>query len=271
MKFDSNQAWKHASAKVAANRDLLIALAGVFFLLPSLAFSLLLPQPQPQDGAATAEIIATAQAYYLRALPFVIPMLLLQATGTLAILTLVTDRRGPTVGESIRQGLSGIVPYLLAQLILGAGLGLGLIVVTTMGTLSGSRLVLIAILIAAAAGAFYVAIRTSLTGPVVAVERVRSPLAVLRRSWRITQGNTGRMGVFYLLVAIAFLLVISIVMAIVGIALALVVTSTVARVIAAVISAVLGTTMSVYFVAILAAIHQQLAGSPTAPGVATEG
>ena len=40
MKFDSNQAWKQAASQVSANRDVLIALAGVFLLLPVLAFSL---------------------------------------------------------------------------------------------------------------------------------------------------------------------------------------------------------------------------------------
>ena len=36
MKFDSNGAWLDAMAAVRANRQVLLAVAGVFFLLPTL-------------------------------------------------------------------------------------------------------------------------------------------------------------------------------------------------------------------------------------------
>ena len=54
MRFDSNQAWKDAASAVSANRDVLLALAGVFFVLPSFAFTLLYPQPEPPAGACAA-------------------------------------------------------------------------------------------------------------------------------------------------------------------------------------------------------------------------
>ena len=42
MKFDSNRAWREASASASANREVLLAVAGVFFLLPGLASVLFL-------------------------------------------------------------------------------------------------------------------------------------------------------------------------------------------------------------------------------------
>ena len=42
MKFDSNRAWREASAAASANREVLVAVAGVFFLLPGLASVLFL-------------------------------------------------------------------------------------------------------------------------------------------------------------------------------------------------------------------------------------
>ena len=50
MTFDSNRAWKEASGAISANRDVVLALAGVFFLLPGLVSALLLPAPAPVDG-----------------------------------------------------------------------------------------------------------------------------------------------------------------------------------------------------------------------------
>ncbi|MFD2135472.1 hypothetical protein ACFSLT_10020 [Novosphingobium resinovorum] len=40
MKFDSSRAWSQASQAVSANREVVLALAGVFFLLPQLMFSI---------------------------------------------------------------------------------------------------------------------------------------------------------------------------------------------------------------------------------------
>jgi hypothetical protein len=136
-KFDSNRAWKQASSQVSANRDVLIALSGVFFLLPVLAFSLFLPQPKPQPGMAADEMMALARGYYLSALPFLLPMVLLQATGTLAMLTLFTDRLRPTVGESIKRGLFAILPYVVAQLILGIGIGVAATALAAVATQTG--------------------------------------------------------------------------------------------------------------------------------------
>ena len=124
MTFDSNLAWKQASASIGANREVLLALAGVFFVLPSLAFALFFQQPQPVAGQSQAKMMAMMQNYYLTALPFIIPMALVQAAGTLAMLALFTDRSRPTVGEAIRQGAAGVLPYIAAQLLLGLGIGL---------------------------------------------------------------------------------------------------------------------------------------------------
>ncbi|GAM05589.1 hypothetical protein [Novosphingobium sp. MBES04] len=48
MQFDSNLAWNEAVARVRANRDVLMALAGVFFLLPALLSSVFLADIQQQ-------------------------------------------------------------------------------------------------------------------------------------------------------------------------------------------------------------------------------
>jgi hypothetical protein len=260
MKFDSNRAWKEASSSVAANREVLLALAGVFFLLPSLAFALFFPQPEPAAGMTEQQILALMRSYYASAMPFMIPMALVQAAGTLALLTLFTDRSRPTVGHAIKLGLAGLVTYFVAQLLLGLGFGVIGGVLLALGAISGSKLIIGIVIAAILAAVIHVAIRTCLSAPIVAVERERNPVAALVRSWRLTKGNSGRIGLFFLLVVIAFLVVVSIGMAVIGIVLALVAGAETARVVAAIISSALGAVMTLYLVAILAAVHRQLAG-----------
>lgn len=265
MKFNSNLAWKEATAAIAANRDVLLALSGVFFLLPSLAFGLFFPQPEPAAGLSEAQLMKLMGDYYASALPVVIPMALVQAAGTLAILTLFTDTSRPTVGAAIRQGIGGVLPYILAQLLLGLGLGLVGSVLLAAVSLTGVAALIGAVIVALVLAAVYAAIKTSLTGPIIAVERERNPIAALRRSWQLTRGNSGRIGLFFLLVFIVFAVGITVIMAIVGIALALVAGAETARIIGAVISSALGAVLALYFVAIIASVHRQLSGpSPDA-------
>jgi hypothetical protein len=260
MKFDSNLAWKQAASAVAANREVLLALSGVFLLLPSLAFALFFPAPEPAAGASEQDMLALTRDYYVSALPAMIPMALVQAAGTLALLTLFTDRSQPTVGEAIRLGVAGLLTYFAAQLMLGVAIGVVGGTLLAAGALSGSQAVVGLAIAAVVAVAVWIAVRTSLAAPIVAVERERNPVTALQRSWRLTRGNAGRIGLFYLLVMIAFLVVMSIVMAIVGIVLALVAGGEVVRIAGAVLSSALGAVMTLYLVAILAAVHRQLAG-----------
>lgn len=266
MQFDSNAAWKQAAAAVSANREVLLALAGVFFLLPSLAFSLFFPQPEPTAGMDEKAMMAMVQDYYVSVLPVLIPIALVQAAGTLTLLTLFTDRTRPTVREAIRRGTMGTIIYFAAQLLLGIAVGIGGGALLAFGALTGSAAVIVVIGVAVALIVIYVMIKTSLAAPVIAVEHQRNPIKALQRSWRLTKGNSARLGLFYLLVIVVFLLIVTVVMALVGITLALVASAEVARVIAAVVSSAFGAVMTLYMVAILASAHRQLAG-PSAEAI----
>lgn len=268
MKFDSNRAWKEASEAIAANRDVLFAIAGVFILIPTLAFSLLFPQPQPAAGADPDAIMAQMQAFYLSALPWLLPVAVVQGAGTMALLTLFTDRSRPTVGEAIRRGFASILPYLLAQLLLGIGVGVIGGVLLAVAALTGVNALVAVVLIAIGIGAIYAAVKTSLSSAVIAVEGERNPVSALRRSWQLTRGNSGRIAVFYLLVAIAFVVVMMVVMALVGMLLALLLDGETATAVSTVFSSFISTAMTVYFVGIIAAVHRQLAG-PAADHVAS--
>ncbi|MBV1917064.1 MAG: glycerophosphoryl diester phosphodiesterase membrane domain-containing protein [Sphingomonadaceae bacterium] len=257
MKFDSNRAWKRATSAISANREVVYALAGVFFLVPGLAMALLFPAPEPTAGLDRDAAMALVSDYYVSILPYLIPMVIFQAAGTLALLTLLTDRGRPTVGEAISMGLKGIIPYVLAQLALGLGIGLVCGALFALTTLAGVPAIG---LIAAALVFVYAWIKTSLVAPIIAVEGERNPIAALRRSWRLTSSNSARIALFYLLVIIAFSIVILAVTAIVGIVLALFADAYAVGLAGAVITSAFNAVMALYFVAIVAATHHQLAG-----------
>lgn len=260
MTFDSNLAWKEASAAISANREVLLALAGVFFLLPSLAFALLMPSPEAQPGATPQQAMLAIQAYYGTAMPYLIPMTIIQAAGTLGLLALFTDRRRPTVGEAIRNGFVGLLPYVGAQLLLGVAIGVAFGLLGGMAAATGVKALVVVVVVLGLVGAFYAMIKTSLVAPVIMVEGTRNPVAALKRSWLLTKGNSVRLGLFYLLLFIVFFIVITIVMALIGLIATLLAGGEAAKVIAAVVSSAMGSVMTLYFVAAIATAHRQLAG-----------
>lgn len=264
MTFDSNRAWKEASEAVIANREVLFAIAGVFILLPSLAFAVFFPQPTPPAGLQGEAAMKFALDFYMSIAPWAITIAVVQAIGTLAMLALFTDRSRPTVGEALKRGVGGLLSYFAAQILLGLGMGLsGAILVGLVG-FTGNRALIALVLVVFVIVALYVAIKTSLVSPVIMVEGQRNPILALQRSWRLTKGNSFRLALFYFLVGLAFMIGMMVVLMVVGAVLALLLgLGEASRTIAALVSSALGAVMTVYFVAILASAHRQLAGPST--------
>lgn len=271
MKFDSNRAWKDASAAVSANREVLLAFAGVFFLLPSLAVALLLPQPEAPAGATPEQAMNIMRAYYASSLPYILPMTIVQAAGTLGLLSLFTDRRRPTVGEAIKLGFVGLLPYIAAQMLIGIAVGVVGGLLMAIGAATGAATLVTVLVVLAAVGLAYVLTKTSLAAPVIMVEGVRNPVTALTRSWMLTKGNSLRLALFYFLLLLVFIVLTAVVMGVIGLITAVVAGGEAGRVVSAVVSSGLGAVMTLYFIAALAAAHRQLAGdSPDRIGATFE-
>lgn len=264
-KLDSNAAWKDASALVAANRELFLVLAGVFFLLPSLALAVVIGEPEIAPGMAGEKMMAAIWAFYAEAWWIITLSTVLQVVGMLAILTLMRDRRRPTVGEAIKSGIGGLLPYLAAQLVFvfGATFTGGIAIGAAAAVLPPLAVALTLLL-----GGFiaFAAMRLILVAPVIAVEGARNPIAALRRSWTLTRGNFWRILGFLALVFVLFFVILAVIMLVVGLILALVSAGETQRVLAAAASSALTAVGVLYFVGITAAIHRQLAGSAGAGG-----
>ena len=261
MKLDGGLVWRDANAMVTANREVLAVLAGVFFLLPSLAFSLFMPQPEPPAGADVKQLMAMMREFYVGAAPWFLGMTLIQTVGQVAVLALLARAGQATVGEALREGLAGLLPFLAVQILLVMVASLALGMAIALGGISGSPVVagvLVGVLVAVG---IWVGLRMMLTLPVIAVERKRNPFEVIRRSWQLTRENAGRILPYVALLAIAVFFIIAVAGAMIGIVLALVAGPQAAQIANAVVGAVVGAIFSLYLVASLSAIHRQLGGS----------
>ena len=129
MKFDMGQAWSQAMVTLGANRDLIGIVAGVFFFLPYLALMLMVPDlsaemPVAQPGVDPQAMYEALMAVYGRIWPYVLIVVILQGIGSLSLLALLRDSTRPTLGEALKLGLIAFLPYIVAQLLMGAGIGL---------------------------------------------------------------------------------------------------------------------------------------------------
>lgn len=262
MRFDSNKAWQDAVQAVSANKDVLWALAGVFYVLPSFAFAVAFPQPDPTAGASPEQLLAQLGTYYTTAAPFMLVTVVLQLLGTLSILTMMTDSRRPTVSEAIRIGAASVLPVLAAQLVIGLGLGLVAVVLLGLAGITGSTALVVVMTVMLLVVFLYLSLRTILVSPVVAVDGLRNPIAALRRSWDLTRDNVGALALFLVLLMIAVGVVFGIIMLVIGMILAVLTGPDTAKLIAALISSFLVAGMTVVFVGVIAAVHRQLAGPP---------
>lgn len=259
--LDASAAWSSATRMVAANREVLAAIAGVFFLLPGLTGAVFHPAPVMRTGMSEAQIMDAMQAYYAGSLPVLILLSLVPMAGMLTMLLVMLDTARPTVGEAIRRGVAMLPAYFAAQLLVALTmLPLVLLIIGLLGAVLPSTI--------AAAAAFavmlYPVMRTMLIAPVLTTSARRSPIAAIRESLRLTRRNTGRMLAFIGLSAFLFLVIYGLVMMVVGVVLVLMTGGEAQRLIGEAVSGVLQAVGYTYFVAILAAIHGQLAGpAPT--------
>ena len=251
MIFDMNRAWREATEMVNANREVMLIVAGLFFFLPGLAFSLFVPAPQPAAGMTPEQAMALVSGFYSSNAVWLILMAILQTVGMLTLLVLLRDQAKPTVGDALKRAATGILPYLASQFLVA--LGLVLVLGLVVGLASAIAL------IAAGVAMIYAMVKVSLCPAIIAIERRNNPITVLTRSWALTKGNSFRLFLFYALLVVAIGVAALVVGGILGIVFAAL-GGTVQHIGQALVSGLIGSVATVYFVGLLASIHRQLAG-----------
>lgn len=268
MNFDSSRAWRDAMALVQANSEVLIAVAGVFFLLPGIASALFLTDYQNNLMANIGNSAAVRQLMegnVGKVMSFGLISLLLQSVGHMAMLALLTDRTRPTVGQALGIAVRAFPTLAATILIVFAGYLLGALIYAVfagvLGVATGIGMLTFVLILLLAGVMVYVMVKLSLTMPVIVIEKVLNPFAALTRSWRLTRGNSLRLFLFYLLLVLIYLVIATVF----GGGIMLIATlaageGTLSLVVTALVSGLFGAVASLLITAILAAIHRQLAG-----------
>ncbi|MFC3582088.1 hypothetical protein [Sphingomonas hylomeconis] len=177
MKFDVRGVLTDAWAMWRADRDLLLRVTGFFFFLPQYAMLLLMPAMPPlvvtpemseaDQRALAARITEWVMAYGGW---YVAGLLLVQA-GSLIVLMLYLQRDRPDLGSAIARGARLYPRYLLAMIVVGLPLGLG--VMTLVLLLPG----------------LYLLGRLIAVGPALAAAQPLGVAQSLARSWAMTRGH----------------------------------------------------------------------------------
>jgi len=263
MKFSMSEAWRDATAMMSANREVLLIVAGIFFLLPSLVLALTMPGLQETMLADPENAQAMMIELYAGFWWLLLLVVLAQIVGYLALLTLLRDTRRPTVGEALKAGLAALLPAIgFYVIVFVAAVVVGVAVVALTVAVPALLIVAIPVMVIAM---LYIAVKLMLVLPVIAIDKVSNPLSAIARSWRLTKGNSLRLFLFFLLLLIVYI-VISIVIGMIVAALGLALGADTALLVNGIISGVLGAALTVVLVAVIAAIHRQLSG-PSAAAV----
>lgn len=257
-RFDSNRAWQDASGTVLANRDALLALAGVFLVLPAFAIAVLDPPPEPPTGADIEAILELLGTYFKGAWPGYLLVGLINTVGTMAMLALFGHASRPTVGQAITQGLITTPVAIVVQIVQGFLLTGAIMLPSALLGIAGLPGLAALGIVIGVGFAIYLAVRLCLANAVIAIDGLRNPIAALQRSFTLTQGNVGRLLVFFLLLVLAFLISIQLIQLVIGLLAELLVGGEGAMMIAALTGSVLSAAMTVYLLAATAVSHRQL-------------
>jgi len=267
MKFDMGQAWSEATAMMSANREVLLIVAGIFFFLPSLLTSLIGPDMNAMFNVTTPEQIEQMgdqiTALYLDYWWLFTLATIAQMIGYISLLALLRDDARPTVGAAITTGITGLIPAVVTYILYVLGLSLVFGALIGLAAAAGITWLAGIIVVLAIPVVFYVSIKVSLAAPIIAIDKLYNPFAVLARSWRLTKGNSFRLLAFFILLLIVYM-VISAVVGVVMMGLIAVAGDGAGRIIQGVIGGGLGAVATIVMVAVLASIHRQLSGPSTA-------
>lgn len=244
-KFDMGAAWDDTLLLLKSHTGLIVAIAGVFFFLPALAFAWFGPVPvEPPAGADFNQLMASFRESARQMIPGQVVVALSTMVGTVAILRLWLARTGVSVGEALTFGLMLFPTMLAVQILTGIAIGIGVVLLIVPG--------------------LYLVGRLALVAPAIADRAIYNPIEAIRTSWDLTRDNGWAVFFFLLLVA----LVIFIVALIIGGVLAVVAGSGpgFGHMAGGFVEAAFGAISSLFSVAVAAAAYRQLA-LRTASGV----
>ena len=285
MKFSASKALSESFTIFTGRFAAMAPIALVFALVPLAVFMAFfstsfagLQQNQGNPAAALQTILAMLGSF---SLVFIIYMLV-RTLGICALCIAASSRQAVSFGEMISAGLRAMLPmigvylllivgYVVVAIVLALTVGLsfmGLFGATAAGgqapgagTVIGVILIVTIVMVAV----LYIFTKLSMIVPVIVIDQERSPVKAISRSWSLTRGASFKIFLLLLLLGFGAAIINGILNALSGGAAVFspnggttVVWTQVA------IAAISGTVFGMYFISLIVAIHEQLAGPSVA-------
>lgn len=186
-----------------------------------------------------------------------------------ALCRLCSDRHQPNIGDALSTGVRSVPTLLGAAVLLVIGLFAVMIVFSIAGAVAmagaSSPVVSFIVALLMLVGSIYLVMRLSMLLPAVAIEDERNPITAIGRSWAMTRGRAFKL---FLLFFALFVVMGAIGMAVffgtIGVPQPGTVPGTGSVTAFFVLMVLFGLTVGMWFVALIAAIHRQLAGPSVA-------
>ena len=274
MDFDMNRTWTQAQGLLSNNMQLLGIIAGVFMLVPGMLFYVAMPDITTQLATQTNPDPDQMMAMLREA---AVPLVVLglvsfvaQTLGYLAMIAVMAEDR-PTVGEALRRALAFLptaigvtlvmlLGYLLAALVMGLALGLVIAAATAVGGQVLAVFLTLICVLAVLVGIMFLATRFILTMPIIALEGITGPIAVIRRSWNLTREHAWKICIFFVLIFAAYFVIAMVLGAVFGVIAGLLGNGSASALVLGLSNGLIGAAVAMLFSAIMVALHRQLTG-----------
>lgn len=246
--LDFTKAFERARGLFTGNLQLLLAVAGVFFVIPQFLLGFISGSidglPTGYENATTfEEFVQILSDFFSANIVWFVLSTVASFIGTLTVLVILLDKSRPTVGQAIGIALGLLVPYFILSILVALATTIGLLFLIIPG--------------------IYFAIKLYLAPSIMVAEKQTNPIDAMKASWNLTKGNSLR--IFF------FLLIIVIVISVISLLVSAVATLAVAGALAIglIINGVFTGVVTVFNIAIAAAIYQELRGPMTEDLTAT--
>tara|TARA_R100001244_G_scaffold44182_1_gene39733 strand:- start:56093 stop:56845 length:753 start_codon:yes stop_codon:yes gene_type:complete len=197
MKLNYMQCWNGAMALLVANKEAILAIAGVFIFLPTLLFAQFVAPPVFNGDEGGGEMLAIYSAYFGENSFSIMASNLVISFGSLAVYFALAPSRNGTVAEDLVAALKIFLIYLLANL------AVGLI------SLPGFILFIIP--------GLYLTARFLLVPVVIVDQRERNPIEALKKSWSLTKGNGFSILLFVVIIGVVGTITVGVLEAVTGV------------------------------------------------------
>lgn len=266
MGFSGSRALSEAFELFKSRFGPMLAVSLLYYVLLGVVFALfgasLFGQIMAVNGGANPAAIGAGMGFGI----FVLYLAIygLQFFHQAALVRLCSDRHEPSLGEAISIGLRCVptlfgVAILMVVALFAIVIAISLLAAgTMMGTRGGALTALVPLVLLIGLG--YLAMRLSMILPVIANEDERNPITAIRRSWALTRGSAFKLFLLFVLVLIVMGVIAMVLFSLtLGFPQAGAVPAASGMIGFFIAMVLFGLSLGIYFIALIAAIHRQLA------------